>query len=109
MRALKADERRRDIIMCLYQRRSDTMPNLAAEFHVSVRTIQRDIEYLSQTHPIYTVSGHNGGIMMAPGFRMDRKYFTPRQLALLQRLKVGLPREELEVMNEILATFALHP
>ena len=42
-------ERRYEIIKLLCRRRYETIRNLAAEFGVSVRTIQRDIEALSRT------------------------------------------------------------
>ena len=40
---MRQTERQPKLMEVLYQRRSDTMENLAEEFGVSVRTIQRDL------------------------------------------------------------------
>lgn len=42
-------ERRQAILNTLSFRRFETMANLAKQFHVSVRTIQRDINILSNS------------------------------------------------------------
>ena len=50
-------ERRYEIMKILCRRRYETIRNLASEFGVSMRTVQRDIEALSRTEPIYTQLG----------------------------------------------------
>ena len=55
-------ERRYEIMKTLCRCRHEKMHNLAREFGVSTRTIQRDIEVLSRTEPIYTQSGKYGGV-----------------------------------------------
>ena len=50
-------ERRAEIMRILCRRRHETISNLAEEFGVSTRTIQRDVEVLSITEPIYTQYG----------------------------------------------------
>jgi predicted DNA-binding transcriptional regulator YafY len=50
-------ERRYKIMKTMCRRRYETIRNLASEFGVSMRTIQRDIEVLSETEPIYTKFG----------------------------------------------------
>lgn len=57
-------ERRTRIWETLRQRKSDTVENLAAEFGVSERTIRRDINVLITEHPITTVCGRYGGILV---------------------------------------------
>ena len=59
-------ERRYEIMKTLCRRRYETMSNLASELGVSVRTVQRDIEILSGTEPIYTQSGKYGIIQLLP-------------------------------------------
>ena len=54
-------ERRYEIMKILCRRRYETIRNLASEFGVSMRTVQRDIESLSRTEPIYTQTGKYGG------------------------------------------------
>lgn len=103
------NERRMAIIEALCQRRQDTMPNLAEEFGVSVRTIHTDIEILSLSYPIETKSGrYGGGVKVMDGFRLDRKYLKPEQEDLLSRLASTLSGDDLTIMNSILKDFALN-
>ena len=84
------------------------MENLASEFGVTWRTIQRDIQKLSLEHPLITVTGrHGGGVYVMKGCRADRMYLTVRQQNLLERLLKLLAGEDKLVMQEILQTFAL--
>ena len=55
-----AVERREKLIRTLVLRGHATVSELAMEFEVSERTILRDIETLSTSTPIYTVSGRGG-------------------------------------------------
>lgn len=61
-RGTTANERRRAILEKLCARRYDTRENLATEFNVSERTIERDIVTLTLEYPLYTVQGNGGGI-----------------------------------------------
>ena len=62
-------ERRYEIMKILCRRRNDTICNLASEFGVSMRTIQRDIEVLSRAEPIYTQPGkYGGGVYVVDGY-----------------------------------------
>lgn len=80
-------ERRYQIMKILCRRRYETMNNLASEFGVSVRTIQRDVESLSGTEPIYTQCGkYGGGVYVVEGYSMDRMYMTDSELNVLQKL-----------------------
>ena len=82
-----ANERRRAILELLCQRKQDTMKNLANEFHVSLRTICYDIDELARNYPIVTTRGkYKGGVKIADGYRLDRKYLNPEQQHLLKRL-----------------------
>lgn len=67
-------ERRQLILEALCDRRRDTVENLATEFDVSHRTIRNDILVLSCSYPVYTVQGNGGGIFVAEGFRLGRRY-----------------------------------
>ena len=59
--SVRINDRQQQIINLLCQRRSDTVQNLAAELGVCERTIRRDIEELTLTHPLETVRGRYGG------------------------------------------------
>lgn len=101
-------ERREAILNVLCKRRQDTVQNLAHEFGVSVRTIKYDIEELTLAYPIETVRGrYGGGVKVADGYYVGRKYLKPSQQELLKKLSEQLSGNDLEVMNSILSDFAL--
>ena len=86
-------ERRYEIMKMLCRRRHETIGHLASEFGVSARTIQRDIEILSRTEPIYTQPGkYGGGVYVVEGYRMDRMYMTTTELDVLQKLYIAADR-----------------
>ena len=101
-----ANERRQLILEALSERRQETVQNLASEFGVSVRTIKYDIEILTSSAPIYTVQGNGGGIRVADGWYISRRYLHDDQEALLRELLPGLQPEQRETMESILASFA---
>lgn len=106
--ALRASERRREILEVLCQRRQDTRENLAQEFGVSLRTISNDIEILSLTYPIETKRGkYGGGVRVLDGYRLDRKYLTSIQQCLLERLANTLYGEDRNILESILRDFTL--
>ena len=103
-----ANERRRAILELLCQRKQDTMKNLANEFHVSLRTICYDIDELARNYPIVTIRGkYKGGVKIADGYRLDRKYLNPKQQHLLKRLSKTLSGEDRNIMESILRDFTL--
>ena len=103
---MSANERRKQILDLLCQRRRDTVQNLATEFGVCERTIRRDIEELTLTYPLETARGrYGGGVRMADWYFQNRPKLSPKQTALLKRLAVGLYGEDLNEMNQILARF----
>jgi predicted DNA-binding transcriptional regulator YafY len=103
------NERRMEIMETLCHRRQETMGNLAFEFGVSVRTIKNDIDNLSLSYPLETICGrYGGGVRVADGFYMNRKYLKPVQQELLERLSAQLSGDDLAVMNSIFKDFALN-
>lgn len=104
---MTVSERRNAILEVLCVRRFETLDNLAFEFGVSKRTIRYDIESLSLTYPIYTVSGNGGGIYVDENFRLGKSYLNDEQQELLQRLLPNLDGKDAEVMKSILNTFGL--
>lgn len=102
---MTANERRRQILEKLCARRYDTRENLAVEFDVSERTIERDILTLSLEYPIYTVQGNGGGIYVEDWYKLDGKYLSDEQSELLEALLVQLSGKQAEVMQSILKDF----
>ena len=87
-------ERRRELLKILCRRRHETMKNLASEFGVSQRTIQRDIELLSCSEPIYTQPGkYGGGVYVVEGYTMDRMYMTDAEIGVLQKIYLSSDRK----------------
>lgn len=107
-------ERRAEIMRILCRRRHETISNLAEEFGVSTRTIQRDVEVLSITQPIYTQCGrYDGGIYVTEGYVMDRMYMTDFELSVLHKLAslaesrsiCDLNKDEYKVLNRIISQY----
>lgn len=83
-------ERRQEIMKILCRRQHETMSNLASELGVSIRTIQRDIETLSISEPIYTQTGkYNGGVYILEGYSFERMYMTEQELDVLRKLYIA--------------------
>ena len=83
-------ERRYEIWKILCRRRYETIRNLASEFGVSMRTVQRDIEALSRTEPIYTQCGkYGGGVYVVEGYSMERMYMNESELDVLKKLYIA--------------------
>ena len=82
-------ERLIGILSILLQREKVTAPELAEQFEVSRRTIQRDIESLCRAGiPIATAQGAGGGISIMEGYRVDRTVLTaPEMQAILTGLR----------------------
>ena len=82
-------ERLIGILSILLQREKVTAPELAEQFEVSRRTIQRDIESLCRADiPIATAQGAGGGISIMEGYRIDRTVLTaPEMQAILAGLR----------------------
>ena len=99
-------ERRQMILEVLCQLRFEKIENLATEFEVSRRTITYDIQILSCSYPIYSLTGTYGGVYIADGFRLGMKYLTDKQYTVLKEISEELSGEKKVVVLEILKTFA---
>ena len=72
------------ILSILLQKEMTTAPELAEHFEVSRRTINRDIEALSNAGiPIRTTQGSGGGICIMNGYRMDRTILTSKDMQMI--------------------------
>ena len=105
-------ERRQRILERLCCRRYDTCGHLADEFHVSIKTIQRDIKILICVYPIETVRGRfGGGIRVMDGYYFtykpsDRKALNQQQIAVLRELREEATGKKRDVLDSILVQFA---
>lgn len=100
-------ERRQELLKVLCLRRHDTYDNLATEFCVCKETIRHDIAELMRAYPIETVRGrYGGGVRIADWFRLERKTLTPKQTALLKKLREQLVGDDRDTLNSILVQFA---
>lgn len=100
-------DRRQAIMEALSDRRFETLENLATEFGVTTRTIQNDITVLGCSVPIYTVQGNGGGIRVADGWYVGRRYLHSDQEQLLRDLTDGLQPDQQKVMQSILSAFVM--
>lgn len=65
------------ILYYLLQHKKATASELSEEFEVSVRTIYRDIDYISSAGvPIYATQGKDGGIAILDSFTLDKSMLT---------------------------------
>ena len=104
---MKAEERRRQILIILSERRSTKINNLAFELTVSRRTIINDLFELSLYYPIYTVSGrYGGGVYVDKDWSLGKKYLTSQQEAVLKLLKKNLEGENQKVLEAIINNFS---
>ena len=102
-------ERRSAILHLLCIRRHDTASNLAEQFGVSERTIRADLVILSCYYPIQIARGRfGGGIHLPDWFHMESRTLSSKQQVLLMKVRKTLSGDDLQVMNSILAQFALY-
>ena len=73
-------ERREEILKLLISRRKSTVPILMHEFHVSEKTIRRDIRALMLKYPLETFSGNGGGVQIKSAVKR-RSYSSGRTAA----------------------------
>ena len=100
-------ERQRQIINSLFNRRKETVSNLAIEFDVNERTIRRDIEELSLTYPIETNRGrYGGGVKLADWYQPSKKVLTPEQANALIKAASLLEGTERQALMSILTQFS---
>ena len=103
---MTASERRRAIIKDLSVRRHEKISNLAFQYHVSRRTVEYDIYWLSLEYPIYTTKGTGGDVHVIDGARIDlREKLNPEQYELLVKLSLSLTGKDLIIMNSVLEKF----
>lgn len=94
------------IIYYLLDKGQATAPELAEKFEVSVRTVYRDIDALSEAGiPVYTETGRNGGIRLLNHFVLDRAILSEEEkqeiLAALQGLEAVKGIHGISTLNKL--------
>lgn len=102
------------IVYALLNKETVTATALAERFEVSVRTIYRDIEVLSQAGiPVYARKGKNGGICLMEQFILNKMLITPREqqeiLSALLSMKETNATEEKEILQKLGNFFRTEP
>lgn len=102
------------IMYTLLSKETVTAAVLAERFEVSVRTIYRDIEVLSQAGiPVYAQKGKNGGISLMEQFVLDRMLITKEEqqqiLAALLSVEETTASEEKEILQKLGNFFKTEP
>lgn len=70
--------------LLLLERERLSARELAERFEISVRTVYRDMEALGLAGvPVRSLPGVNGGFEIMPGYKVDRKCFSPDELSAL--------------------------
>lgn len=87
-------ERRFAIWDVMRQRKFDTAPHLAKEFNVSVRTIYRDVEWLSSMFDLAPRRGKYGGIYVNSVPETLKRYLTPEQETMIREILPTLSPKE---------------
>lgn len=101
-----ANERRLALLETMCVRRYDKIDNLAFEFGVDRRTIERDVELLSISHPIYTTKGTGGGVHIMEGYDLHKRYLTDKQSEYLEELAATSTGESKQIALSILKDFS---
>ncbi len=102
------------IMYILLSKETVTAAALAERFEVSVRTIYRDIDALSQAGiPVYTKKGKNGGICLMERFVLNKMLLTQEEqqqiLSALLSLEETTAQEENQVLQKLGDFFKTEP
>lgn len=98
------------ILYYLLKKGRTTAPELAKRFEVSVRTIYRDMDALSEAGiPIYAEAGRNGGIYLLDGFVLEKAVLSDTEkqeiLASLQSLSAVGASYDKNMLTKLSALF----
>lgn len=101
------------ILYYLLERGQATGPELAEKLEVSVRTIYRDIDALSEAGiPVYAERGRDGGVRLMEDFVLDKALFSNAEkqtiLDAIQNLAV-IEQAEGNALRKLSALFGIQP
>ena len=105
---LSAVARRSEIVRILRCCKRTTMPRLAAELGVNIRTIQRDIMTLTvdEGYPINTEPGNGGGLYLSDYRHPHKKILSKEQIRVLEGLVREIDQYRASVLTGILKTYS---
>ena len=105
---MSTKQRRAEIIRILRGGMKTTMPILAAELGVTVRTISNDILVLTvdEGYPINTEQGKGGGVYLTDYRHPHKHILSKKQIAVLTEIAGETDPERLEVIMGILKAYA---
>lgn len=103
---MRPSERQAAIWDIIFQRRFETVPNLARELGVCERTIYTDISEMGSRYPIESIVGKHGGVYLTHEPRNIQKYLTPVQEKILRKLLLSQPMDVQRILQSILNAFA---
>ncbi len=104
---LKVAERRQAVWQTLLVRRFDTAVNLAAEFGVSICTMQADLRALMLVYPVESVRGrYGGGYKVLEWYQPHKHSLCLEQLSALRKAEKLLPPEDRRAIRSIIEQFA---
>lgn len=86
--------------------RHTSIAEIARKFNISQNTVRRDLDAITSIASFYTTPGKGGGLHAIDGWYASKRYFTPAQEELLQRLMPGLQTEDEAIMKSILLAFS---
>lgn len=101
------------IVYHLLDKGQATAPELAEKFEVSVRTIYRDIDALSEAGiPIYAEAGRNGGIHLMSDFVLNRAVLSEDEkqeiLTALQSINTAKNSQNSQTLQKLSGMFQLN-
>ena len=99
---MNTTDRRTEIINILIIRRHTTARELAEEFGVATRTIERDIQALSPKFPVYTKQGGDGGIFIEESYKPYINTLSSSELETLHEMYSSAEGKYKKVLFQIL-------
>lgn len=104
---MSAEERRAAIWRTLCSVRFVTAEDLSASYHVSIRTIYRDLQVMAIAYPIEPVRGrYGGGYQLCEWFLPQSRTLCEEEITLLHALMSVASADQIKVLNSILTKFA---
>lgn len=101
------------IVYHLLDKGQATAPELAEKFEVSVRTIYRDIDALSEAGiPVYAEAGRKGGIHLMDGFVLNKAILSEQEkqdiLVALQSINTAQNAGSSQIAQKLSAVFQMN-
>ena len=103
-----ANERREEIMRIMVARRQENIDNLACEFGVSRRTIERDILTLSSQYPLFTAQGNGGGVRLLESYHPYKNTLSRKETEVLRNLMGRATDDERQVLEDLIREHSMY-